>query len=64
MYDSLDCDDATAEALLAGAGQDIDPALARVLDLVRLSYAATPPIVGAELGALIGCDRARTPHES
>ncbi len=47
-------DDAATDALLAGAGHDIDPALARLLDVIRESYAVTPPDLRAELACIVG----------
>ena len=48
-----DFDDRAVEALLAGHGQAVDPALAAVLGEVHTSLASAPPVVGAELSALL-----------
>jgi hypothetical protein len=46
-------DDASIEALFAGAGHDVDPSLADVLGDMRVAYTSLSPTVGAELAALI-----------
>src|SRR5690606_357112 len=49
-----DFDDDATEALLGGSGRDLDPELADLLADVRVAYASNPPVVGAELAALMG----------
>ena len=46
-------DDHAAEALLGGHGRQVDPALAEVLGDLRASFASAPPVLGAELSALL-----------
>jgi hypothetical protein len=49
-----DFDDNTAEAFIAGLGREVDPHLADAVGDMRVAYASSPPVVGAELAALIG----------
>jgi len=49
-----DFDDAAAEALIRGAGADIDRRVAETLFEMRAAYVSTPPAVGGTLAALIG----------
>ena len=56
-----DFDDRSTEALLGGAGRDVDSALADVVGDMRVAYTSQMPAVGAELAALIGT---RTPAVS
>ena len=49
-----DFDDASTEALLTGAGHDVDLHLAALLGDVRVVYTSRAPSVGADLGAFIG----------
>jgi hypothetical protein len=47
-------DDASTEALLTGAGHDVDLHLAALLGDIRVVYTSRAPSVGADLGAFIG----------
>ena len=49
-----DFDDGAADALIRGAGADIDRRVAETLREMRAAYVSTPPAVGATLAALIG----------
>ena len=49
-----DFDDASTEALLTGAGHDVDLHLAALLGDLRVVYTSRAPSVGADLGAFIG----------
>jgi hypothetical protein len=62
MDGSHDFDDAAAEALIRGAGADIDRRVAETLGEMRAAYVSTPPAVGATLAALIGAAPPVAPH--
>lgn len=48
-----DLDDAASEELLRGAGAEVDPAIAQVIADMRTAFTSKPPVVGAELAALM-----------
>jgi hypothetical protein len=54
MSEPIDVDDVAAEALLAGSGQELDPALAAAVLAIRGLGAATPPSPSDELMQLVG----------
>jgi hypothetical protein len=53
MHTPDDFDDAATHALFAGSGREIDPQLADVVADMRMAYVSKPPVVGAELSALM-----------
>jgi hypothetical protein len=59
MDGPYDFDDAAAEALLRGAGHDVDAGLASLLGDLRLAYTSCQPIVSADLAPFIGSSTAR-----
>jgi hypothetical protein len=56
-----DFDDAAAEALIAGAGADVDPQLAETIGDMRAVYSSFPPGVGSALAAWIGVSAPAVP---
>ncbi len=53
MHTPDDFDDAATHALITGSGREIDPQLADVVADMRMAYVSMPPVVGAELSALM-----------
>jgi hypothetical protein len=61
MNSPHDFDDAASEALLSGTGREVDPEVAQAVADMRTAFTSQPPVVGAELSALMAGSSATSP---